>query len=596
MSGVAESNVTPLPRIQALLRSLYGERVGADTRLELGKLLARQAATADSSPKADALSQRDALLITYADQVQQPDRTPLQTLAGFAEQHLRDVLSGIHLLPFYPWSSDDGFSVKDFFAVEPAYGSWDDVARFRPGFDLMFDAVFNHMSAEGDWFQRFLRDEPAYHDFFVTVAGNPDLAQVVRPRALPLLTEFATARGPERIWTTFSADQVDVNGKNPRVLLALLEALLFYVAHGARFIRLDAIAYLWKEIGTTCIHLPQTHAVIQLMRAVLDEVAPHVQLITETNVPHADNISYFGDGTNEAQLVYNFALPPLVLHALLRGDASHLTRWATTLKAPSDRTTFFNFLASHDGIGLNPARGVLPQPEIDYLAERCLAHGGFINYKHNADGSKSPYEMNIVYFDALNDAAAGEPVEVQVDRFLVAQAIMLALAGVPGIYFHSLFGSRNDRAAALASGINRRINRQKLALAELEADLADSSSLRACVFGRYGTMLQARRSQAAFNPHAAQRVFAGDRRLFAVLRAATAESDWVLCLHNVTNVPVTLDIATDGPAPASAWRELLTEQSHSVGANGSTQVTLQPYEVSWLASRGPRPNQIAVVD
>src|SRR5690606_35016656 len=108
-----------------------------------------------------------------------------------------------------------------------------------------------------------------------------------------------------------SADQVDLNFKNPAVLLATTRALLFYVEHGAKFIRLDAIAYLWKEIGTPCIHLPQTHQVIQLMRAVLDEVAPDVRLITETNVPHPDNISYFGAGTNEAQLVYNFALPPL---------------------------------------------------------------------------------------------------------------------------------------------------------------------------------------------------------------------------------------------------------------------------------------------
>ena len=129
-----------------------------------------------------------------------------------------------------------------------------------------------------------------------------------------------------------------MNFKNPDVLLALLDALLFYVARGARFIRLDAIAYLWKRIGTSCIHLPQTHAVIQFWRAVLDEVAPHVLLITETNVPHADNVSYFGDGTNEAQLVYNFALPPLVLHALLRGDATHLTRWAQSLTLPSDRS------------------------------------------------------------------------------------------------------------------------------------------------------------------------------------------------------------------------------------------------------------------
>jgi glucosylglycerate phosphorylase len=356
-----------------LLRSIYPAPEAAALQAELEQLC-QSTSTAQSD--AGELSERDALLITYADQLREPDRAPLATLADFAKTHLTGVVSGVHLLPFYPWSSDDGFSVKDFFAVDPAFGDWPDIDRFRPEFDLMFDAVFNHMSAQGEWFQKFLADEPAFRDFFVTVTGNPDLSQVVRPRALPLLTEFQTARGPEKVWTTFSADQVDLNFKNPAVLLATLRALLFYVQHGAKFIRLDAIAYLWKEIGTSCIHLPQTHQVIQLMRAVLDEVAPDVRLITETNVPHADNISYFGDGTNEAQLVYNFALPPLVLHSLATGNAEKLTRWAASLELPSAQTTFFNFLASHDGIGMNPARGILSQAEIDALVQRATDHGG----------------------------------------------------------------------------------------------------------------------------------------------------------------------------------------------------------------------------
>lgn len=182
---------------------------------------------------------------------------------------------------------------------------------------------------------------------------------------------------------------MDLNARNPVVLTALLEARCSSTQQKARFIRLDAIAYLWKEIGTACIHLPQTHAVIQLMRAVLDLAAPHVKLITETNVPHRDNISYFGDGRNEAQLVYNFALPPLVLHALLRGDASYLNQWAAGLAAPTPETAFFNFLASHDGIGLNPARGILPEAEIGFLVERCQARR-LHQYKQNADGSSSP--------------------------------------------------------------------------------------------------------------------------------------------------------------------------------------------------------------
>jgi len=518
------------------------------------------ASTREAAP--EWISQRDVLLITYADQVRKGAERPLKVLAEFCARHLKGVVSGIHLLPFYPWSSDDGFSVKDFFAVEPSYGTWEDIALLGSDFDLMFDAVFNHVSAQGEWFQRFLADEDRYRDFFIVVAGSPDLSQVVRPRALPLLTEFSTAAGPKKVWTTFSADQVDLNFKNPEVLLAVLEALLFYVAKGARFIRLDAIAFLWKEVGTPCLHLPQTHQVIQLLRAVLAEVAPHVLLITETNVPHIDNVAYFGDGTNEAQLVYNFALPPLVLHSFVAGNAEKLTGWAQSLALPSDRVTYFNFLASHDGIGLNPARGILNDAEIDRLVQRTLEHGGFISYKDMPDGSRSPYELNINYLDALSSPAASEPVEVTARKFLAAHAILLSLQGVPGIYFHSMFGSRGDRAGVESSGLLRRVNRQKLEQQKLEAELADPGSLRGQVFGGCQRELRMRGGHAAFHPCGEQEVLVIDPRVFAVRRISPDGTDRVLCLHNVSDETV--------PVPAAS------------GGGAGTISRLSAYEVRWV--------------
>jgi sucrose phosphorylase len=566
-------------RIHDLLTGLYGEKIAEATAARIFTLAARFS-SAKPPGAAHELTEKDAVLITYADQVSEPGKAPLQTLAGFCRAHLSGTVSAIHILPFYPWTSDDGFSVKDYFAVAPEYGSWEDIADLARDFDLMFDAVFNHMSAQSDWFKRFLADDPAFRDFFVTVEGNPDLSRVVRPRTLPLLTEFQTARGLEKVWTTFSADQVDLNARNPAVLTALLEALLFYAAEGARFIRLDAIAYLWKEIGTACIHLPKTHAVIQLMRALLDLAAPHVKLITETNVPHRDNISYFGDGRNEAQLVYNFALPPLVLHALLRGDASYLNQWASGLAAPTPETAFFNFLASHDGIGLNPARGILPEAEIGFLVERCQAHGGFINYKQNADGSSSPYEMNIVYFDALNDPASSEPLQTQADRFVTAHAIMLALSGVPGIYFHSLTGSRNDRQAAIESGINRRINRQKLAAAPLAAELDLPGHLRNVVFGRLTELLRVRRAHSAFSPRAAQQVVSMGDGIFAVLRTDAAKPEQILCVHNMTGKEIPLELPPGMTGSKTDWRDIIptTSASHHSPVPGC----LKPYQTRWL--------------
>lgn len=515
------------------LNCIYGTTAAIQIAPRIEKLIAQYRGKIPT-PAETSLSERDSTLITYGDQVREHGKPHLKTLAEFCEAHFHGVVSGIHILPFFPWSSDDGFSVKDYRAIDPALGGWSDVERLGHSFRLMFDGVINHASAQGQWFQSFLRDEAPYRDYFLSVKGNPDLSQVVRPRALPLLTEFQTPSGKRRVWTTFSADQVDLDFRNPEVLLEILDILLMYARRGAQFIRLDAIAYLWKEIGTTCIHLPQTHAIVQLLRCVFDELAPHIRLITETNVPHADNISYFGNGSDEAQLVYNFALPPLVLHTFRTGDASVLSEWASGLDLPSDQTTFFNFLASHDGIGLNPVRGILSPSEINALVDQILAHKGLISYKHNADNLPSPYELNINYFDALSDPSSAELLAIQIERFMAAQAVMLSLRGVPGIYFHSLVGSRNWLEGVQASQHNRTINRQKLDRRALDNELGDPNSLRSQVFERYRHLLSQRAASAAFNPLGGQKILDGGSGVFAVLRESPDGAQRVLCLQNVT--------------------------------------------------------------
>jgi len=590
--------------IQTHLVALYGETVGHAAFERVRALMERYRSSPSPSgtiaPEAKwrgggaggegELSQRDAILITYADQVREPGLPPLRALAGFCERHLAGWVSGIHLLPFYPWTSDDGFSVKDYRAVDPALGDWEDVARVGGHFRLMFDAVVNHISAQSEWFRAFLRDDPRYRGYFIVVEGasdlSRDLSRVVRPRALPLLTTFTTPSGEKSVWTTFSDDQIDLDYRRPEVLLEIIDVLLFYVSRGAEFIRLDAIAYLWKEIGTPCIHLPQTHRLIQLFRAVLDEVAPDVLLITETNVPHADNVSYFGDGDPEAQMVYNFALPPLVLHTFRTGSARVLSDWAASLTLPSKRVTFFNFLASHDGIGLNPARGLLPQADMDALVQQVLAHGGLVSYKHNPDGRQSPYELNVSYFDALSDPHGGEPIEWQVDRFIAAQAILLSLVGVPGIYFHSLFGSRGWPEGVKQTGRNRTINRQKLERAALEGELADRASLRHQVFTRYAQLLKARASSPAFHPHGRQRVIECGEAVFAVLRLSPDGGERVLCLQNVSGGAGRAEMAWENTFgsvhPGENLTDLISGQRfHLPRGEG---LDLRPYQVMWLAS------------
>jgi glycosidase len=578
-------------RLHDHLAFLYGEPQASIVGKRLSALIERYKPLIKqvSSLPGGRVSERDAVLITYGDIVREDDRTPLQTLSDFLEQHLASLISTVHLLPFYPHSSDDGFSVIDYKAVDPALGDWEDVARIGRRFRLMMDAVVNHISAKSAWFEAFLRDEAPYTDYFIEIDAAADLSQVFRPRARPLLTEFQTAAGRKSVWTTFSADQIDLNYANPDVLLEVIDTLLFYVSKGAEFIRLDAIAYLWKESGTSSIHLPQTHRVIQLMRAVLDQAAPHVSLITETNVPHKDNISYFGDGTNEAQLIYNFSLPPLTLHAMHTGNATVLSDWAAGLSLPSDRTTFFNFLASHDGIGVTPARDLLTDDEVQELADRVENLGGAVSYKTNADGSKSAYELNINYLDALRHPGDREDSQLLARRFLVSQAIMLALRGVPGIYFHSLVGSRNWTEGVAITGRARTINREKLSRRRLEHELNDRKSLRYFVFEGYLRLLEVRTTHSAFHPCGYQLVVGTNPRVFALFRrpplsCSPIGRNNVLCLHNVSGDALEWreDVGRWFDSRTTSFIDLLAGKQFAIDQTQQLTLPLEPYEILWL--------------
>ncbi|NJL93722.1 MAG: DUF3459 domain-containing protein [Anaerolineae bacterium] len=408
----------------------------------------------------------------------------------------------------------------------------------------MLDAVFNHMSAQSEWFRHYLAADPAFVGRFRSEEPATDLSQVTRPRATPLLTPFQRPDGSVvYVWTTFSADQVDLDFRDPTTLLSVLDALLFYVSQGARLIRLDAIAYLWKVAGTSSIHLPETHRVIQSMRAVLDAAAPGTLIITETNVPHAENIAYFGDGHNEAHLVYNFTLPPLLFYSLLAGDATKLREWINTLETPSPQTTFFNFTASHDGIGVRPVEGILSAQELQRLLDHVLALGGHVSYKANSDGSQSPYEINCSYVDAVNDPAA--PQAEQVARFLLSQGVMLALAGVPAVYIHSLLGSHNDLAGMQQAGYPRAINRAVLDAKPLGAELATPGSFRAQVFERYRELIRIRRAQPAFHPNAAQAALdLGQAGVLALRRSAPQQT--LLALFNFSGAPQQVELPGAG--------------------------------------------------
>ncbi len=563
-----------IQRVKDLLIEIYGPDKGQEAWGRIAPLI--EQAPRQKSRGQGFFSEKDVVLITYGDSIRREGQAPLQTLHAFVREYLQDVISAVHFLPFFPWSSDDGFSVKDFMAIDPQLGHWEDVARFGRDFDLMFDYVVNHVSAQSQWFRDYLAAKPGFADLAIEMDPALDLSMVTRPRALPLLTAFKKDNGaPVHVWTTFSDDQIDLNYRSLDVLVKMIEALLLYVEKGARIVRMDAIAYLWKEIGTTCIHLPQTHAMVKLFRAVFDVVAPDAIIITETNVPHAENISYFGSGRDEAQMVYNFTLPPMLFHAFVTGDTGELSRWARGLALASPDTTFFNFTASHDGIGVRPLEGILPPEAVDKtLADAVTANGGQISYKNNPDGSQSPYELNITYVDAMR-VPEREDEPLHPARFLASQSIQYALPGVPATYVHSLLGSRNWYAGLEQTGRARTINREKLDIDALTAELNNPDSFRTRVFGPYSRMIRTRTQQPAFHPNADFEILDLGPRVFGIKRSASAQTLWAVT--NITPQPVGIDLSASGAA--GKMNDLI-----SGTAADAASIELAPYQFMWLSN------------
>jgi glycosidase len=566
-------------RIRNRFGRLYGSL--ADICMErLDVLFGRHHAHGVTRKPRSLWDESDVLLITYGDMVRQPDQSPLQTLDAFCSAELPQAFSAVHILPFFPYSSDDGFSIIDYRRVEPELGTWEDVQGIGNNFKLMVDLVLNHCSRQSEWFRDYIQGLAPFRDYFIEVEPGTDLCEVVRPRSKPLLTEVPYLNEKRLVWTTFSEDQIDLNFANPDVLFEFIDILLTYIGRGARLVRLDAIAYLWKQIGTSCIHLEQTHEIVKLFREIVRIAAPDVILLTETNVPHAENVSYFGR-SDEAHMVYQFSLPPLLLHALQSGNGEYLTRWADDLDPPPRGCTFLNFTASHDGIGVRPLEGILPEGEIRFVLDRVRANGGRVSTKRGLDGSDTPYELNITYIDAL--ARPGEPEDMLYRRYLCSQTLPLALRGLPAVYFNNLFGARNHTEGVEATGQVRAINRQKWDLDALQGMIHDRSNLHGNIFYEYRRRLLLRARQPALHPDAAQQVLDLGPDLFAVLRTATDDSQRLLCLHNLTDRPVEVRYADVHQTFRTNTQaaELLAE--HPVDT--ITTHALEPYQTAWISQK-----------
>jgi sucrose phosphorylase len=570
-------DIHSLEKMRTRINRLYGPSEEEHLLERVVALIGRYGVGMEGRSDAALWDESSSVLITYGDMLQNEGEHPLLVLKRFADQYLSGAINSIHILPFCPYSSDDGFSVIDYRAVDPALGDWEDIQELGRGFRLMFDLVLNHVSRKSKWFADYVAHIAPYRDYFHSVDPDTDLSEVTRPRNLPLLTKVHTQHGDDYLWTTFSEDQIDLNFSNPDVLFEFLDILLLYISNGASIIRLDAIAYLWKRIGTNCIHLKQTHEVVKLIRDLLDMVAPEVVLLTETNVPHEENVSYFGNG-DEAHMVYQFSLPPLLLHALMNGNATYLTKWASSLGELPDKCTYFNFTASHDGIGVRPLQGIVPDKELNKLAEKVKSLGGHVSTKANSDGTESPYELNITYFDALGDDP-GTVTDLHIARFLCSQTVAMELCGVPAVYFHSLTATRNNYAGVEETGRARTINRRKWEEEELLSLLSDSRSPAARVMREYLRCLNLRSQYKVFHPSAPQRIINLGPELFVVEREWQGQK--VVCISNFTDgyIELKLDGQLHELNAADACSDILTGSRYM--GEGKV-VALEAYQTVWL--------------
>jgi sucrose phosphorylase len=562
-SGQSAKGALPQQLVE-LLSHLYREDVAKALAL---RLLER--ASLPESPRHMRTS--DCMLVTYADTIRADGELPLSTLRRFLKNHVGESFGAVHVLPFYPSSSDDGFAVIDYRLVDHHLGGWKEVAALAEDYDLMFDLVINHCSRESLWFADFVSGRDPGRNYFITLPEESDTSAVTRPRSTPLISAIHTYAGIRHVWNTFSDDQIDLDFSNPAVFEEFVDILFFYLQRGARLVRLDAIGFLWKRLGTSCMNLPEVHSVVKILRLLLQLAGSEARLVTETNVPHVENVSYFGTG-DEAHMVYQFSLAPLLLYSYVFGDASYLTTWAARLEAPPEGATFLNFIASHDGIGLRPLEGLVPEESVTRLVELMHERGGFVTLREVAGSQQKPYEINISLFSAFGGRLDDLP------AYLGAHLLLLSFQGVPALYIHSLLASANDLALVEQTGRTRSINRGHRSLAELDQLYAEPNSVPAQVRAGLQPAISCRNQQPAFAPGASQRVSPSPPGLFLMHRQCASQTVVVLASVTPDEQAVTL---AGLELEAGDYLDLLTGEEITI----EDLFTLSGYRVCWLVAK-----------
>ncbi len=524
--------------------------------------------------------EQDIAIITYGDTFLHEDEAPLDSLYRFLCTYLKHNISIVHILPFFPFSSDDGFAVIDYHKVNDVLGNWEHIEQISQDFKLMSDLVINHCSGHSEWFEQLMKGEQPGKDYFFTCNANTDLSNVVRPRTSPLLREVPTPDGQIHVWCTFSHDQPDLDFTNPDVLLEFVRIIRLYLEKGVKVFRFDAIAFLWKELDSNCINLPQTHEIVRLLRTLIEHHTHDAFIITETNIPNRENLSYFGN-SNEAHIIYNFSLPPLLVNTLLTGNCRYLKNWLMSMPPAMMGTTYLNFIASHDGIGLRPAEGLLSDEEIQSFVATMQAFGGEISYRALDNNEQKPYEINITLYDALKGTIKHGPDQWQQQRFICAHTIMLALEGLPAFYIHSLLATENDYEKFRKTNNKRAINRHHWELKELES-LLNTDSHHKIIFNELLRIIEIRKQQEAFHPNATQFTLQFSDEIFGFWRQSLNRTQSIFCISNISNIAQEITLSDINLIVTDKWYDLLSGTEIS---EDNKIMVLEPYQTVWLTNK-----------
>ena len=527
--------------------------------------------------KKKSISEKTTLVICYGDSVYSEKKKSIRVFQSFFQKKLKNYFNTIHFLPFYPSSSDSGFAVKDHYKIEKRIGNWSDIKKISKSSHVMADIVINHSSARGLWFKNFLKKKRPGKDYFLTVNSKFNTSKVVRPRDHKLLKKIDIFGKSDFLWRTFSADQIDLDFKNPSVLLRFIKIMVHLVSNGVTIFRLDAIAYLWKKNGTNCINLKQTHEIVKLFRLISNLLNVETIIITETNLPEKENLSYFGKN-DEANWIYNFSLPPLLIHAFLFENSSYLNKWSKNLPNTKNDNCYLNFIASHDGIGIRPTEGLLNKKTLNNFLDRLKKNGSKFSYRKVQNKAKKVYEANITVFDALKKSDYDPKGKFFLERYVAAHAIMISFEGIPAIYFNSMFGTSNDEAKFIITGNNRDVNRYRWNFKNITNKLKNNKSKQNIFYQNICNLLNIRRKQKAFHPNALRINLNFGKKVYAFKRVSIDKKQTILCITNLSSKIQKTEIS-------QKYLKMKNLINSKIQIEDRKFLVLRPFETIWLSNK-----------